>query len=161
MFSHIQIGARNLDAMIAFYDAVLTPLGLVRMTDHDDGPAGAGWHLPGQSWPQFFVQLPFNGLPATSGNGVQVSFAASSQNQVRAAWQAATTSGARMRARRGCDLSTQPIFLVRTVATPRATNSALSTPKAWSDRAITLLVRQPCAAELRRSRCTFHMSHRR
>ncbi|MQT60505.1 VOC family protein [Pseudomonas sp. FSL R10-0399] len=93
MFSHIQIGARDLDAMIAFYDAVLTPLGLERMTDHDDGPAGAGWHLPGQSWPQFFVQLPFNGLPATSGNGVQVSFAASSQNQVRAAWQAATTSG--------------------------------------------------------------------
>lgn len=93
MFSHIQIGARDLDAMIAFYDAVLTPLGLVRMTDHDDGPAGAGWHLPGQSWPQFFVQLPFNGLPATSGNGVQVSFAASSQDQVRAAWQAATTSG--------------------------------------------------------------------
>lgn len=93
MFSHIQIGARDLAAMIAFYDAVLTPLGMVRMTEDDDGPPGAGWHLPGKRWPQFYVQLPFNGLPATSGNGVQVSFAASSQKQVRAAWEAATTLG--------------------------------------------------------------------
>jgi catechol 2,3-dioxygenase-like lactoylglutathione lyase family enzyme len=94
MFSHIHIGARDLSTMIIFYDAVLTTLGLVRMPDeNDNGPAGAGWQLPGRRWPQFFVQLPFNGLPATSGNGVQVSFAACSQNQVRAAWEAAIKMG--------------------------------------------------------------------
>ena len=30
MFSHIMIGARDLETMVAFYDAVLTPLHLQR-----------------------------------------------------------------------------------------------------------------------------------
>lgn len=95
MFSHVQLGARDLERMIAFYEAVLSPLGLVRMPDeHDGGPPGAGWQAPGKPWPQFFVQLPFNGLPATSGNGVQVSFAAGSAHHVRAAWDAAMAHGA-------------------------------------------------------------------
>ncbi len=95
MFSHIQIGARDLPVMVAFYEAVLMPLGLVRIPDENDGgPAGAGWQRAGQSWPQFYVQQPFNGLPATWGNGVQVSFAALTQEQVRAAWQAALDHGA-------------------------------------------------------------------
>ena len=51
--------------------------------------------MPGRDWPQFFVQKPFNGLPATWGNGVQVSFAAGSQAQVRAAWTKALELGAR------------------------------------------------------------------
>jgi len=33
MFSHIQLGARDLPLMIAFYGAVLAELGLVRMAD--------------------------------------------------------------------------------------------------------------------------------
>lgn len=94
MFSHIQIGARDLITMIKFYDAVLTSLGLVRMPDEDDGgPAGAGWQRPGRRWPQFFVQLPLNGLPATWGNGIQVSFAVHSQKQVQTAWETAIAMG--------------------------------------------------------------------
>lgn len=70
MFSHIQIGARDLPTMVAFYDAVLGCLGLVRLpSENDSGPPGEGWHQPGKRWPQVFVQLPFNGLPATWGNG--------------------------------------------------------------------------------------------
>lgn len=95
MFSHIQLGARDLQKMTAFYDAVLAELGLVRMPDdQDDGPPGSGWQHPHQRWPQFFVQIPFNGLPATWGNGVQVSFAAASQQQVDAAWAMALSLGA-------------------------------------------------------------------
>lgn len=95
MFSHIQLGARDLAAMLAFYDAVLPCLGLVRMPqENDGGPAGAGWQLPGRAWPQFYVQLPFNGLPASCGNGVQVSFAAASQGQVDMAWETAISLGA-------------------------------------------------------------------
>jgi catechol 2,3-dioxygenase-like lactoylglutathione lyase family enzyme len=87
LFSHIQIGARDLPKMIAFYDAVLGCLGLVRMdSENDCGPPGEGWHQPGKRWPQVFVQQPFNGLPATWGNGMQVSFAADSPQTVRAAW---------------------------------------------------------------------------
>jgi catechol 2,3-dioxygenase-like lactoylglutathione lyase family enzyme len=94
MFSHIQIGARDLPKMIAFYDRIFSTLDLVRMPEENDGgPAGMGWQRPGKRWPQVFVQLPFNGLPATSGNGMQISFAAQSQQQVRDAWQVALDNG--------------------------------------------------------------------
>ena len=94
MFSHIQIGARDLPKMVAFYEQVLDVLGLVKMPDEGGGgPPGAGWTALGKPWQQFFVQLPFNGLPATWGNGVQVSFAAGSQAQVDAAWHAALAAG--------------------------------------------------------------------
>lgn len=94
MFSHIILGARDLDRMGRFYDAVLAPLGLARGEAEDDGgPPGLLWHRPGREWPQFYVQMPFNGLPATWGNGTQVSFAAPSRDAVTAAWQAAIAAG--------------------------------------------------------------------
>jgi len=94
MFSHVQLGARDLERLSAFYDRVLQALGLVRMPAEDDGgPPGCGWQRPGREWPQFYIQLPFNGLPASWGNGVQVSFAAPSREAVVAAWQGAVQSG--------------------------------------------------------------------
>lgn len=94
MFSHIIVGARDLGRMSAFYDAALAPLGLVRAEAEDDGgPPGALWLRPGRAWPQFYVQVPFNGLPATWGNGCQVSFAAPSREAVAQAWAAALAAG--------------------------------------------------------------------
>lgn len=94
LFSHIILGARDLGRLTAFYDATLAPLGLVRVDEPEDGgPLGAMWVMPGRRWPQFFVQLPWNGLPATWGNGTQVSFAAPSPAAVDAAWAAAIAQG--------------------------------------------------------------------
>lgn len=94
MFSHIILGARDLGRLTVFYDAALAPLGLVRVDEPEDGgPSGAMWVMPGWHWPQFFVQLPWNGLPATWGNGTQVSFAAPSRAAVDAAWAAAIAQG--------------------------------------------------------------------
>jgi catechol 2,3-dioxygenase-like lactoylglutathione lyase family enzyme len=94
MFSHIILGARDLTRLTAFYDAALAPLGLLRVDQPEDGgPTGAMWVMPGRAWPQFFVQLPWNGLPATWGNGTQVSFAAPSRVAVGAAWAAAIAQG--------------------------------------------------------------------
>lgn len=96
MFTHIILGARDLPRLTAFYDAVLAPLGLVREELEDDGgPPGSMWVMPGRRWPQFFVQLPYNGLPASWGNGTQVSFAAPSRAAVDAAWQALLAAGGR------------------------------------------------------------------
>jgi catechol 2,3-dioxygenase-like lactoylglutathione lyase family enzyme len=94
MFSHIMVGANNLEAMTEFYDAVLRPLGLSRDPGQsDESPAGLIWQHPSKRWPQFAVRRPFNGEPATCGNGVQISFAASSQELVRLAWERALRYG--------------------------------------------------------------------
>lgn len=94
MFSHIMIGANNLTGQIEFYDAVLAHVGLVRTTQVDDiGPAGVLWQVPGQRWPQFALRHPFDGRPASSGNGVQVSFMANSTESVDQAWRTALACG--------------------------------------------------------------------
>lgn len=83
MFSHIILGARDLDSMGAFYDAVLAPLGWRRdVREADGGPAGLCWIVPGRPLPEFWVHIPWNGLPATWGNGTQVSFLADSADAV-------------------------------------------------------------------------------
>lgn len=94
MYSHIQLGARELPCMIAFYDRVLAELGLARIARQDpDDPAGVIWAKPGSRWPQFVIRTPINGLPATWGNGCQVSFAAPSQEAVASAWSVALVQG--------------------------------------------------------------------
>lgn len=47
MFSHIQLGIHDLSRMTAFYNAVLSELGMIRMpNEQDGGPEGAG-SIPG------------------------------------------------------------------------------------------------------------------
>jgi hypothetical protein len=88
------VGANDISTMMAFYDAVLRPLGLLRGDRHAiDHPAGLIWQRPGQRWPQFAVRIPFNNEPASYGNGVQISFAAQSQEIVRKVWQIAVAHG--------------------------------------------------------------------
>lgn len=95
MFAHIQIGVRDLKAMAAFYDAVLSELGLLRDTDLGHvGPAGVIWRLHGSRWPQFVINLPFDGKPSTTANGSQVSFLCASRSAVDAAWSAAISQSA-------------------------------------------------------------------
>ena len=82
MFSHIMIGTNNLDQAKAFYDAVLSTLGV---------PAGAVdrhrvfWRTPAGV---FSVSQPIDGKPATVGNGGTIGFACQSPEQLLA-WHAA------------------------------------------------------------------------
>lgn len=94
MFSHVMIGADDLDAMIAFYDAVLVHAGLRRTTGLDeDDPAGVIWQIGQQRWPQFALRRPLNEKPASAGNGVQVSFRCNSRGAVNRAWNSALDHG--------------------------------------------------------------------
>jgi catechol 2,3-dioxygenase-like lactoylglutathione lyase family enzyme len=95
MFSHIMIGVRDLETMVAFYDAVLAPLGLRRVVELNViDEAGVIWLQGDRRWPQFALRRPINGLPATWGNGVQISFAAPSRQGVDHAWGRAIQRGA-------------------------------------------------------------------
>ncbi|MDA3858476.1 MAG: VOC family protein [Roseovarius sp.] len=96
MFSHVMLGANDLTRQVAFYDKVLAPLTLERREALEQaGPAGVIWHLPGRRWPQFAIRRPFDGCPASPGNGVQVSFAAPDRAAVNACWRAALDEGGR------------------------------------------------------------------
>ena len=70
MFSHVMVGANNLDASRIFYDAVLGTLGIASGITDDKGrifymsPAGV-----------FAVTKPINGAPASAANGGTVGFA--------------------------------------------------------------------------------------
>ncbi len=96
MFSHVTVGCTDLSRAAAFYDALLSPLGLVRRpVVPDGGPASACWVSPGQTLPRFYVYIPLNGEPASAGNGSMVAFGAPSADAAHAAHEAALRRGGR------------------------------------------------------------------
>ncbi|MEC5209246.1 catechol 2,3-dioxygenase-like lactoylglutathione lyase family enzyme [Psychrobacter sp. PL15] len=88
IFTHVTVGTKDLNKARTFYDNVLDTLGLKRIADL--GEAGAIW---GKDAPSFFVMRPIDGEPATIGNGVTVSFAASSRAAIDAFHAAALSAG--------------------------------------------------------------------
>ena len=84
------VGTHDLDRAIAFYDAVLAPLGIERVASKY--PNWAAWHRPGEA-AKFWVGRPFNGQPATCGNGSMTAFSAPSRAAVDAAYAAAIAAG--------------------------------------------------------------------
>lgn len=94
MFSHVTVGCRDLERAAAFYDAVLIPLGLKRrLTAPDGGRPDACWFTPGRPQPGFYVSTPFDGQPASVGNGTMVAFVALSPAAVDTAHAAGLMAG--------------------------------------------------------------------
>ena len=90
MFSHVTIGTRDLSRAMAFYDAVLAPLGIERRPARYDN--WASWQRPGES-AVLWVGRPYNRLPANWGNGWMAALSAPSRAAVDAAHAAALVSG--------------------------------------------------------------------
>ena len=90
MFSHATIGSHDVARAIAFYDAVLAPLGIERVPSKY--PNWAAWQRPGEA-PKLWVGRPYNGLPASWGNGSMTAFTAPSRAAVDAAYAAALAAG--------------------------------------------------------------------
>ena len=90
MFSHVTIGTHDLSRAIAFYDAVLAPLGIERVASRY--ATWAAWQRPGEP-EKFWVGRPFNGLPASWGNGCMTAFTAPSRIAGDAASAAAIAAG--------------------------------------------------------------------
>jgi catechol 2,3-dioxygenase-like lactoylglutathione lyase family enzyme len=83
MFSHIMVGANDVQASKKFYDAVLGALG------HPAGtldPKGRCFYMTPTGI--FALTTPIDGKPATHGNGTTIGFAAASPAAVNA-WHAA------------------------------------------------------------------------
>jgi catechol 2,3-dioxygenase-like lactoylglutathione lyase family enzyme len=90
MIGYITIGTNNLAAAAKFYDELLALNGAVRMMDLGRGYM---WGVsPGK--PGFAVMQPFNGEPATVGNGVMISLVVDSCEKVDAMYAKALALGA-------------------------------------------------------------------
>ena len=68
MISHVHVGIGDFARAWRFYNAILPLLGLeVRFNEPDRG--WAGWQEPGRARPLFLIGKPFDGEPASPGNG--------------------------------------------------------------------------------------------
>lgn len=83
MYSHITQGSNDLARSIAFYDALLKPLGITR-ANADAKLDKTIVRYESKATPQafFFVVTPFNEQAATAGNGAMIAFQANSKEQV-------------------------------------------------------------------------------
>ena len=83
MFSHIMLGANDLAASKAFYDATLGALGVA--PGFTDPKGRVFWITPGGI---FGLSIPINGEPASCANGGTIGFAMKSPEEANA-WHAA------------------------------------------------------------------------
>lgn len=90
MLLYITLGTNDLARAKQFYDATLAPVGLHFMGEHDGeigyGPAGA-------KSPLVWINPPYDGKPATVGNGSMPAFHAPTRAAVAAFHTAALAHG--------------------------------------------------------------------
>jgi catechol 2,3-dioxygenase-like lactoylglutathione lyase family enzyme len=78
MIGYVTLGTNDLPRATAFYDALLLDLGAKRVWEYERGIA---WGIA-QDQPSLALMKPFDGKPATVGNGVMVGLIADSRATV-------------------------------------------------------------------------------
>ena len=79
MIGYVTLGTNDLPRARAFYDTLLAEIGVKRMMEFGD--RGYAWGSA-MDKPMLCIMKPFDGRPATVGNGVMVGIAAESRDQV-------------------------------------------------------------------------------
>ena len=89
MIGYVTLGTNDLPRATAFYDALLAEVGAKRLLELPRG------HMWGVSWdkPVLSVLAPFDGKPATVGNGVMVALLAKDRAQVDQVYKKAIQLG--------------------------------------------------------------------
>ena len=88
MFSHVTLGTNDWAAVKPFWAAVMEALSIPVMFEYDGGIAYGE-----ATGPKLFVGPPFDGQPATNGNGTHVAFIADNRAKVDAFHAAAMANG--------------------------------------------------------------------
>jgi predicted lactoylglutathione lyase len=78
MIGYVTLGTNDLERAASFYDSLLAVIGATRMMEEDSFVAWATT----QDAPSIAVTNPFNGEPATVGNGVMVALQVESADVV-------------------------------------------------------------------------------
>ncbi|WP_343072342.1 VOC family protein [Roseibium litorale] len=126
IIAYVTVGADDIARAKKFYSAFLPALGY----ELEEGPEGLSYTLPvqpGQSpvLPDFYVKPPFDGRPATAGNGSMVAFQARNQKQVRDLHAAALIAGGSDEGPPGFRASYGPRFYVCYLRDPQGNKIAL------------------------------------
>ena len=90
VFSHISLGSNDYERSARFYDAVLSPLGLKRVPKPEGKPP---LYARDGQMPFLYLYKPYDGRPATWGNGTHVAFQAESRQAVDSFYAAALENG--------------------------------------------------------------------
>jgi len=78
MIGYVTLGTNDLDAAVTFYDELLGSIGATRILEGDNFVAwGTGPSAPGLA-----VNRPFDGEPASIGNGVMIAIALDTTDKV-------------------------------------------------------------------------------
>jgi catechol 2,3-dioxygenase-like lactoylglutathione lyase family enzyme len=119
MIHYITLGSSDLGRSGRFYDAVLAPLGYVRLVSTDEELGYGVAPQPGHKrkcW--LWVLKPFNGQPASAGNGVDLAFVAPSRVAIDAFHAAALAHGGSDEGAPGLRLHYSPTFYTAYVRDP-------------------------------------------
>jgi catechol 2,3-dioxygenase-like lactoylglutathione lyase family enzyme len=92
MFLYLTLGTNDLDRATRFYDPVMATLGLIRAQTETDE---IGYAAPDDTRCRLWITRPFDGQPATVGNGSMPALVAQSQAAVDAFHAAALAHGGR------------------------------------------------------------------
>ena len=79
MIGYVVLGTNDLARAASFYDELLAEMGVTRMMEL--GERGYAW-AAAMDKPMLCIMTPYDGQPATVGNGVMAGIAADSQDQV-------------------------------------------------------------------------------
>jgi len=90
MIGYVTLGTNDLPKAVAFYEKLLAPLGAKRFMENEQFVAfSAGEHSPGLG-----ITKPYDGKPATRGNGTMVALMVDSKEKVDAMYKLAMELGA-------------------------------------------------------------------
>jgi len=89
MIGYVTLGTNDLERGAKFYDAIAVELGTGRMMEW---PGAIAWGTPGGA-PGIGLTKPFDGQPATVGNGVMVALECTSPEQIRRLHETALAHG--------------------------------------------------------------------
>jgi catechol 2,3-dioxygenase-like lactoylglutathione lyase family enzyme len=89
-FLYLTLGTNDVARAARFYDAALAPLGFIRRESED---TEVGYSLPDDRRTRLWITQPYDGKPATVGNGTMLAFTAPSQQAVQEFHKAALGAG--------------------------------------------------------------------
>ena len=118
MLLYVTLGTNDLARGIAFYDPIFAVLGVPRLSGWSRSWAGWGHEADREEGTGFWLCTPFDGRPATAGNGTMVALPAASAAVVRAVHATGLANGGTDEGAPGTRPHYEPTFYVAYLRDP-------------------------------------------